>query len=278
MRTVVSSIHPRIAIALLVACVAAAGGARADEAPLTRLEVFPATIKLAGPRSRAQVVVTGHYADGTIRDLTQECQIASAKAATATVERTIVLPKQDGKTQLTISVEGKTTTVPVEVAGFSAEQPVSFEFEMLAALSKQGCNSGACHGSPSGKGGFRLSLRAFDTVLDRQTVIREDLGRRTNPVDADASLLLAKPMMRLPHGGGLKLTKRDPAYSILRQWIAEGCRPDADDAARCLRIEVSPRTGRLLKFPHTTRSMSSTMVASPPATGRSTLMVRGVRV
>ncbi len=256
MRSVVSSINRRVMIAVLVVCVAAAGGARADEAPLARLEVFPATIKLAGPRSRAQVVVTGHYADGSVRDLTRECEIASAMAATATVDRAVVLPQRDGKTQLTVSADGKTATIPVEVVAFTNEQPVSFEFEMLAALSKQGCNSGACHGSPSGKGGFRLSLRAFDTVLDRQTLIREDLGRRTNALDADASLLLAKPMMRLPHGGGLKLTKRDPAYSILRQWIAEGCRPDADDAARCLRIEVSPRTGRLLKFPHTTQQLS----------------------
>ena len=106
---------------------------------------------------------------------------------------------------------------------------MSFEFETLAALSKQGCNSGACHGSPSGKGGFRLSLRAFDPALDKLTLIREDLGRRTNPLNPDESLLLNKPLMKVPHGGGLKLTKHDPAYAVLRQWIAEGCQ------ARCRR-------------------------------------------
>ena len=139
---------------------------------------------------------------------------------------------------------GRAAVVPVEVKGFEQPQPVSFEFDTLAAISKQGCNSGACHGSPSGKGGFRLSLRAFDPPLDKLTLIREDLGRRTNPLDPDSSLLLSKPMMRLPHGGGLKLTKRDPAYAILRQWVAEGCRPDADDAPQCVRLEVYPPSGR----------------------------------
>lgn len=234
---------------------------KADEASgknvaLARLEVFPTAVKLAGPRSRAQVVVTGIGVDGSVRDVTRDSLITSEAATVATVDGGVVLPKRDGKTQVTVTAEGKTLNIPVEVTGYANEQPVSFEFDMLAALTKQGCNSGACHGSPSGKGGFRLSLRAFDTVLDKQTLIREDLGRRTNALDAEASLLLAKPLMRLPHGGGLKLTKRDPAYAILRQWIAEGCRPDAENAAKCVRIEVYPGTGRLLKFPNVKQQLA----------------------
>ena len=33
-----------------------------------------------------------------------------------------------------------------------------------------GCNSGACHGTPSGKNGFRLSLRGYDPGLDIHTL------------------------------------------------------------------------------------------------------------
>jgi hypothetical protein len=230
--------------------------ASAEDVALSRLDVFPAKVTLAGPRSRSQLVVTGHYSDGTVRDLTRDCQIASTADEIVTVENSVALPRRDGSAQIAIFAAGRAAVVPVEVTGHSQPQPVSFEFETLAALSKQGCNSGACHGSPSGKGGFRLSLRAFDTALDRLTLIREDLGRRTNPLDPDSSLLLNKPLMKLPHGGGLKLTKHDPAYTILRQWIAEACQPDADDAARCVRIEVSPRSGRLLKFPHTQQQLA----------------------
>ena len=39
---------------------------------------------------------------------------------------------------------------------------------------------GACHGAPHGKGHFRLSLRAFDPVLDEETIISEEFGRRIN--------------------------------------------------------------------------------------------------
>jgi len=237
---------------------------RADEPKLeavhvgepVRIEVFPPAVKLSGPRSRMQLIVTGHYADGSVQDLTRATQFASTAADIVTVENTVALPRHDGQTQIAVIAGGRAAIVPVEVAAYEQPQPVSFEFGALAALSKQGCNSGACHGSPSGKGGFRLSLRAFDPVLDKLTLIREDLGRRTNPLDPDSSLLINKPMMKLPHGGGLKLTKHDLAYAVLRQWIAEGCRPDAEDAPRCVKIEVYPASGRLLKWPAHTQQLA----------------------
>ena len=155
-----------------------------------RIEVFPPAVKLAGPRSQAQLVVTGHYADGSLQDLTRASQFASTQSEIATVQNAVVRPHADGQSEIAVVVAGRAAIVPVEVSGFAKPQPVSFEFEALAAISKQGCNSGACHGSPSGKGGFRLSLRAFDPVLDKLTLIREDLGRRTNPLSPDESLLL----------------------------------------------------------------------------------------
>ena len=55
-----------------------------------------------------------------------------------------------------------------------------FKFQTLPVLSKAGCSMGACHGAPHGKGGFRLSLRAFDPVLDLKTLVHEEFGRRVN--------------------------------------------------------------------------------------------------
>jgi hypothetical protein len=127
----------------------------------------------------------------------------------------------------------------------SAEDRVPFHEGVLAALSRQGCSAGACHGSPTGKGGFRLSLRGFDPVLDEQTLIREDFGRRVNPHDPEASLLLLKPLMAVSHGGGQKLRKTDPAYAILRDWIAQGARPDSAGAVASLKIEVQPKEAEL---------------------------------
>jgi len=252
-----------LGLVITVASAASNSSAKADSPVLEpinvgqpiRLEVFPPAIKLAGLRSRMQLVVTGHYADGSVQDLTRAAQFGTTSAAVVAIENTVALPKQDGAAEVFVIVGGQGAKSVVEVTGLAAAQPVSFEWETLAALSKQGCNSGACHGSPSGKGGFRLSLRAFDSTLDKLTLIREDLGRRTNPLNPDDSLLLNKPLMKVPHGGGQKLRKGDAAYTVLRQWIADGCQSDAADAPRCVKIEVFPPSGRLLKRPAHTQQL-----------------------
>jgi hypothetical protein len=221
----------------------------------TRIEVFPTEAKLVGPRSHLHLVVTGHYADGSVQDLTRAAEFTTSDPAIVEVEGGIARPRQDGSAQITVAAGGQQAIASLSVSNSGQPQPISFEWETLAALSKQSCNSGACHGSPSGKGGFRLSLRAFDKVLDSLTLIREDLGRRTNPVSPDESLLLAKPLMKVPHGGGLKLKKSDAAYSVLHQWIAEGCRNDPAETPRCVKIEVFPPSGRLLKRPAHTQQL-----------------------
>ena len=126
-----------------------------------------------------------------------------------------------------------------------ADDVPSFQYDVLAVLSKHGCSAGACHGSPTGKGGFRLSLRGFDPQLDALTLLREDYGRRTNPLQPEISLLLAKPLMRVPHAGGMKLRPGDLGFRILRDWVAAGCPLDSPDRPRCERIEVDPQRREL---------------------------------
>lgn len=128
-------------------------------------------------------------------------------------------------------------------ASVSSDWPPSFRYDVLPALSKHGCSAGACHGSPSGKGGFRLSLRGFDPQLDRRTLTREAFGRRVNRLAPEQSLILLKPTTRVAHGGGRKLKEGDLAYRILHRWIAGGCQIDSSEAPTCRRIEVSPTSG-----------------------------------
>ncbi|MDA1015773.1 MAG: DUF1549 domain-containing protein [Planctomycetota bacterium] len=120
-----------------------------------------------------------------------------------------------------------------------ADSQVSFRLEVIPLLTKHGCATGACHGAPSGKGGFRLSLRGFDPALDRTTLIREQFGRRTNPARPELSLLLLKPTMEVAHGGGRRLRITDQSFQILETWIAQGCRPDPSDSPTCLEIGVA---------------------------------------
>ena len=243
-------------LALVGAMMLQAEPALAADAQLERIEVYPAEVRLAGVREQAQLIVTGHYADGSIQDLTRAAAISTANAEVVTVQGAVAFPAANGEASLNVDVDGKTAAVKVVVENQDQPQPVSFLYDTLAALSKNSCNAGACHGSPSGKGGFRLSLRAFDPKLDELTLIREDFGRRTNSLDPDNSLLLLKPLMKVAHGGGRQIRADDPAYAVIRDWIAEGCQMDTAEAARPVRIDVYPKSGRVLKKPAVQQQLS----------------------
>lgn len=216
-------------------------------APKT-IAVFPPEVLLRGGNDRHQIVVTGYDEIETSRDWSRDAVISSADPAIAEIRGTAVFAKSDGETKVIVQVGSQTTEIPVRVTGTDRKRPIAFENEVLVALSKQGCNSGACHGSPSGKGMFRLSLRAFDRKLDELTLVREDYGRRLNPIEPDQSLLLMKPLMKVSHGGGKQLKVDDEAYAILRDWIAEGSPADPADAPRCVQLEVFPNTKRVLRL------------------------------
>src|SRR5690349_19752794 len=76
---------------------------------------------------------------------------------------------------------------------------VSFRNEVMAVLSKAGCNAGTCHGNKNGKGGFKLSLRGQDPDIDYLTLTRDSLARRINPLEPEKSLLLLKPDTQVAH-------------------------------------------------------------------------------
>src|SRR4051812_42725236 len=112
----------------------------------TELIVQPAAITLAGPRSRAQLVVSGKYADSAQRDLTCVCDFScDDKALVSSAEGGYLEPKKNGSSSITIKAGGKSIKVPVVVKDVEKEQLVSFKNEFIAALNVGGCNAGACH-------------------------------------------------------------------------------------------------------------------------------------
>lgn len=125
----------------------------------------------------------------------------------------------------------------------AAEPPVHFRTDVVAALSHAGCNSGACHGSPQGKNGFRLSLRGHDADLDLFTLTRAEGGRRVDPLRPEQSLFLLKGTGRMAHQGGVRLNPNEPAYRLLLRWVAEGCQ-DAGPSPVAV-LEVRPDRRRL---------------------------------
>ncbi|GAB4145334.1 MAG: DUF1549 domain-containing protein [Planctomycetaceae bacterium] len=210
------------------------------------LQILPQKVMLNGRRSQQRLVVTGTFPQGELRDLSRSVAYTSSNPKVARVENGVVYPVSDGTATITVQLAGQKSSVVVNVSGMKKRDPVSFQNDMLAALSKASCNSGACHGSPSGKAGFRLSLRAFDPQLDITTLRQEFFGRRTNIMKPEESLLLKKPLMEVAHGGGRRLVKGSPSHIVMRDWIAEGLQVDIGKAPTVQRIEVLPKK-RVLK-------------------------------
>ncbi len=99
---------------------------------------------------------------------------------------------------------------------------VTFERDVMATLSKGGCNAGTCHGNVNGKGGFFLSLRGQDPEFDYVQLVQADFGRRVNRLEPEQSLLLRKATGSIPHEGGKRFSSDSPEFEILRSWITGG--------------------------------------------------------
>lgn len=126
---------------------------------------------------------------------------------------------------------------------------VSFRNDVMAVLSKSGCNLGTCHGNARGKGGFQLSLRGQDPAADFAVLTHELFGRRTNPNRPEQSLLLLKPSMQIAHEGGKRLIIDSPEYQVLREWIAAGMPNDRPDARTLEHLRVTPEEAFLAASP-----------------------------
>lgn len=126
----------------------------------------------------------------------------------------------------------------------------SFAHEIVPTFYKLGCNAGECHGSFSGKGNFRLSLFAADAAAD-YAMIHDAFDRRIDRQRPAESLLLKKPTMRMPHGGGLKLKPESAEYALLLRWLEAGAPTDHTTAPRVTKVEVDPPT---LEVPVGTKS------------------------
>ena len=127
------------------------------------------------------------------------------------------------------------------------ERQLSFRHDVLPVLSKAGCNGGGCHGALAGKGGFRLSLNAYDPATDHYNITRENRGRRIEFADPARSLFVTKPTAAVRHKGGKVLHENSEAYQILTRWIQQGAPGPSDADLTLERVEMSPPLSQLKK-------------------------------
>ena len=118
-------------------------------------------------------------------------------------------------------------------------EPIDFRNDLIPVFTKSGCNSGACHGSAIGRGGFKLSLYGSDPQADFEAVVRDVGGRRVNLAQPEKSLLFQKPAEYIAHGGGTVIDDEGEAAELILGWIRQGTsQPNSQELTR---VTVSPR-------------------------------------
>ncbi|GIW89193.1 MAG: vegetatible incompatibility protein HET-E-1 [Isosphaeraceae bacterium] len=208
-------------------------------AEVTALEIEPKTIDLNGKYAYVQMLVTAVLASGDRLDATRLVEHELSADVVSVSPLGLVTPRADGSATLTLRLGGRTAEVPVRVEGFSSPLEVDYVRDVTPVLSRLGCNAGTCHGSAQGKNGFKLSLRGYDPIFDVRALTDDHASRRVNLASPDDSLMLLKPTGAVPHVGGVLMKPGEPAYEVIRAWIAHGARLDLT-TPRVVRIDVLP--------------------------------------
>ena len=220
---------------LLVCCSAA----------VAEIVVLPQSVTLSGPAVSQQLLVqkivphaNGKETGAEIREALQwksdNPQIVEVSASG------LLVPKGNGEAKIVIQSGKDSATVVVKVENFQKQSGISFRHDVLPVLSKAGCNSGACHGALSGKGGFRFSLRSYDYDADYFNIVKQDRGRRIEFSDPGRSLLLAKPSGGMPHKGGIRFETDSIEYKLVADWISAGAPGPQSTDPEVISVEVVP--------------------------------------
>jgi hypothetical protein len=221
---------------------AAAEIAGAPLGPGQTLSALPPVSTLTGRRATAQLIASSRSAEGGVQDQTRAVEWVSLNPEVVQVSaKGQVVPKANGAGVIIARLGSHEARVKVEVVGMDKPAPVSFRRDVIPAFSQASCNMGACHGTPTGKGGFRLSLRGYLPDQDFGILSREAGGRRINPIAPETSLLLRKPLGEVPHEGGLRLARSSKSYEFLHDWIKEGAKDDPA-APEALALEILPES------------------------------------
>ena len=188
--------------------------------------VAPEAVSLKGNFAQTQLLVTAVVSDkptGYAEDYSARATFVSSNDAVVTVSPTgRLVPRADGSAEITVTVGGDSKKVAVTVAGVVAEPAIDYLDQVRPVLWKAGCNMGACHAAQYGQGGFKLSVFGFDPAADRTAMARDSQSRRINLLDPTQSLILQKPTMQVPHGGGRRLEVGSRDYELLAAWVRNG--------------------------------------------------------
>ena len=235
----------------------ASSGRLLENESILSLTGEPKEIHLSTDAPRHGVLITATTANRFEIDVTSAAKLSASRSAPFEIAPNgEVLARRAGEGALTASFKGKRVQIPVRVssarstgspAPSSTRPPVSFLRDVLPALSKAGCNGGACHAKPEGQNGFRLSVFSYDPEADYAEIVKENRGRRIFPAAPDESLIIKKPTTALPHEGGLRFERGSELHQLLVRWLREGMAYALTNEPALQRIIAFPKERRYRK-------------------------------
>ncbi len=210
----------------------------------TQIEIFPAELAITANGESTQIVVSEIGTDGLRRDRTNEVRFEFPKQNLALSDNHQIRGLESGEGTLQAHLGETRLTIPFRVTADPVEHPPSFVKDILPILSRSGCNGGSCHAKPNGQNSFQLSVFAFDPESDYHEIVRDARGRRLFPGLPEASLLLQKPTLAVPHKGGKRLEPGSPFYQTIVDWIQAGAPYQQPDEASLEAVLIEPGSGR----------------------------------
>ncbi len=206
------------------------------------LEFLPNDVNLETVRDSQKVVVMARFADDTTKDVTKQCTIQLSNPKVAKLDGDTFRPLEDGTSEISATIGGKTVKAALAVKGAKTDRPVSFKNDVMPIWMRTGCNQGGCHGAARGKDGFRLSLFGFDPDGDYIRLTREMTGRRINLAIPEESTLIEKCLGSVPHSGNQCFDEKSEYYKTIIEWISNGVPKDDDKAIPTVTgVELYPK-------------------------------------
>ena len=219
------------------------------------ISILPSEISLKYLSDRQRILIQARLTDGSTRDVTSLAEIQAQDPLCITFKGSQATADSAGKTTAKVSWKGFESKLPITVANSdNGERPLRFRNDILPVLTRAGCNAGKCHGSASGKDGFRLSLYGFDPEGDYYRITREMSGRRINLAKPDNCLLVNKAIGEVPHTGGMRIEAGSEGYRKLVRWLASGAQADPTETPIPTSIEVYP-TNAVMSRPEEQQQM-----------------------
>ena len=238
-----------VVLGLLAGPVSSLSAQDAESSTLVSIELAPTQRTLNWASASQQLVVIGTADDGRRVDLTSEAKFELSNRSVGRIDASACFqPLSNGETQIKAAARGLEATARFRVRQSAKKRPPGFARDIGGILTKRGCNGAACHGGVKGQNGFRLSDNAGHPREDHKWIVEggifqvmstESGGPKVPRIDKqnpEKSLLLMKPTMQIPHGGGLRFETGSDDYNTILEWVRTGA-PLGEEGAESSRLK-----------------------------------------